>query len=451
LLPKVDKTTRDRRRRPPRRTLSGAGHVPPAPSHAPRKLGLRDAWQTLTARAPLSGYERREGGLWPTRYESLDLWRALIAIGIVLHHIAHISAGINTGRVLLFFVISGYCISAVAESSLRRNITPWQFLGRRLWRIYPSYLLAIGFFVLTRWYKSAHHGVDELAHRFDGAARTAGEWFQNLTLTQWLYTMDHPVSRPGSNPALFVSAHWSLAYEQQFYLVIAALIAIAAMWPKLRLRWTIPALVPFAFLIGLAWPQTIHGIFIEFWTAFAVGALVYYRLSAVYSRQWKIVIDVLLAALITWSIIGMVTDPRLDMVDTDRSKWHEWLIAGVFGALLIVLRPLDGLFSRSWLTHPLKVLGRLSFSLFLIHQFNIGSIATASAALIRLVNPGYLVAATYRERPLYDHLLQLVLHIALAAIFWLFCEYPFLARRERTAEPEKTSEPDKSAARAAAV
>jgi peptidoglycan/LPS O-acetylase OafA/YrhL len=439
LLPKAGEKIRDRRRRPPRRTLSGAGHVAPVPSHEPRKVGLLDAWRTLTAPAPSSGYARRPDGLWPTRYESLDLWRALIAVGIVLHHIAGIHIGINTGRVLLFFVISGYCIAGVGESSLRRGITPWQFLGRRLWRIYPAYLFAIGFFALTRWYKATQTGVDDLAHRFDGTVRTAAEWLQNLTLTQWIYTLDNPVPRPGSNPSLLVSAHWSLAYEQQFYLVIAALMAIAAAWPKLRLRWTIPALVPGAFIIGLTWPQTVHGVFIEYWTAFAVGALVYYRLAGVHARKWRLVINVLIAALIVWSVIGMAADPRLNMVDTDRSKWHEWLIAGVFGGLLILLRPLDGLLSSTRWTLPLKVLGRLSFSLFLIHQFNIGSVATASAALIRVFNPEYFVPAANEDRPLFDHLLQLALHIALAAVFWLFCEYPFLARRERTPEPEKTA------------
>ena len=39
----------------------------------------------------------------------------------------------------IFFVISGYCIAASADSSRRKGDSPWTFLKRRFWRIYPPY------------------------------------------------------------------------------------------------------------------------------------------------------------------------------------------------------------------------------------------------------------------------------------------------------------------------
>ena len=49
--------------------------------------------------------------------------------------------------VSLFFVISGYCIAASAEATARKGGSPWGFMGRRVWRIYPPYWAALLGFV----------------------------------------------------------------------------------------------------------------------------------------------------------------------------------------------------------------------------------------------------------------------------------------------------------------
>jgi len=152
------------------------------------------------------------GCAWSERYRMLDAWRGIAATMVVIHHVAGIPIGHDA--VMLFFVISGYCISASAEVCLTKELAFRTFMWRRVRRIFPPYLLALAFFVATRLLKLAMGGPNDLA-------RTPVEWVQNLTLTQWLTLLFRPTPLAEENPTNFVAAFWSLNYEEQFYLVVA--------------------------------------------------------------------------------------------------------------------------------------------------------------------------------------------------------------------------------------
>ena len=100
------------------------------------------------------------------RYESLDIWRGIACLMVVVcHSTFYLSAspmrwhGFFQGGVVflltrmwmgvpIFFVISGYCISATCDSSRRRSSPMSQYFQRRLKRIYPPYLLFTGVAVI---------------------------------------------------------------------------------------------------------------------------------------------------------------------------------------------------------------------------------------------------------------------------------------------------------------
>lgn len=85
---------------------------------------------------------------WSDKYELLDGFRGIATSGVVLHHL-HI-ADIGHYCVMMFFVISGYCITASAVSGLRKGTTTSTFIYNRIRRIYPPYLLAVALFATTR-------------------------------------------------------------------------------------------------------------------------------------------------------------------------------------------------------------------------------------------------------------------------------------------------------------
>src|SRR5581483_988076 len=145
-------------------------------------------------------------------------------------------APVGHAAVMLFFVISGYCIAAAAETGRQRGMGFGTFMWRRARRIFPPYLLALAFFALTRLVKLVATGSNGFSHSWL-------DWLQNLTLTQWLTLLWHPVADAPQNPTLFVAAFWSLNYEEQFYLVMAGLLALS-LWRRMPM-W--PAVLVLAF------------------------------------------------------------------------------------------------------------------------------------------------------------------------------------------------------------
>jgi peptidoglycan/LPS O-acetylase OafA/YrhL len=355
----------------------------------------------------------------------------LAAIGIVLHHAAHIDFRLGTGRVLLFFVISGYCIAASAESCKRRGMGAGEFFWRRIHRIYPPYVLALLFWVGTRVVKWIQTGQNDLL-------RSPVEWLQNLTLTQWVTIAINPVEHPGANPTLFVAAYWSLCYEEQFYLIMAGLFAIALAAPRFRIWPMMLGIAAIAMAWGAAQPVMVRGIFPEYWMSFTIGATAYYRLSVFTRASVRRVLDLCILGFVAFSIGGLLLDHRVPD-DIDRSKWTEWLIAGVYYFVLIGIRPIDGVVARSIMLAPLRALGRITYSLYLIHQFNLNLIGSVSATLLRRVVPDYVAPLTAGDMHWYDIAMRLVLHIGLALVFWRFCEYPFLNRAVEN--PPRPGEP----------
>src|ERR1700734_548217 len=116
------------------------------------------------------------------RFDLLDAFRGLAALAVVIHHVIgsqNHSFQFGQPAVMVFFVISGYCIASAADACQRRGLGFLQFMWRRVRRIYPPYLLSLVFWIATRAFKWRVTDINEL-----GRPWTA--WLQNFTLTQWL-------------------------------------------------------------------------------------------------------------------------------------------------------------------------------------------------------------------------------------------------------------------------
>jgi peptidoglycan/LPS O-acetylase OafA/YrhL len=143
-------------------------------------------------------------------FATLDVLRAIAVIAVIWHHTAAPSfaeAFAHKGYhgVTLFFAISGFLIVTLLlrEKSLRGEISVRAFMIKRALRILPLYYATLLIYVVM---------VTVLEK--DVAART--QFFANLPAfatftTNWFVTSDAP-------RVIFVFA-WSLAAEEQFYLI----------------------------------------------------------------------------------------------------------------------------------------------------------------------------------------------------------------------------------------
>ncbi len=315
------------------------------------------------------------------RYHTLDCWRGVACLMIVIIHAAHFAdEGVAAAGALargimwvvsymgvgvpMFFVISGYCIAATADATRRRDSAPSEFFLRRFRRIFPPYLavvmLCISVAVLATAAGWPELVSDEYAWIPHPARMSLPQWLGNLTLTEtW---------RPhlfGGPELKVVGPAWTLCYEEQFYAVCGVVLVAAP-----RRFFTVVAGITLLTLavmpLGLVpGGLAIQGFFFDGrWLIFAEGVAVYYVLNYSKSRFVQVapfVTLVLAAVAVRWGI------PAVAPNDVWRNRAFEFFASTAFALALVVLHPADGWSARAWLTRPLSFCGRMCYSLYLVH------------------------------------------------------------------------------------
>jgi peptidoglycan/LPS O-acetylase OafA/YrhL len=138
-------------------------------------------------------------------FPALDGVRGIAILAVILFHYTYLSCG--WAGVQLFFVLSGYLITKilVADSDLPAKLYFQRFYWRRTMRIFPLYFGYLG--VLLAVFLAT------------GTPAVFGRCWQYL----FTYTVNFQRLQPGFPNNPFFGHFWSLALEEQFYV----------MWPLL--------------------------------------------------------------------------------------------------------------------------------------------------------------------------------------------------------------------------
>ena len=138
------------------------------------------------------------------RYLSLDAWRGIAALSVVIYHAGSYAVCRQTELssieyvcskiiqrfdigVILFFVISGYCISASAEVFRRiKKESVFRFFLRRFQRIYPPYWMAL-IFTMVVGSLGAYQSLWMESDFANPSTLSVSQWFGNIALIEtWL-------------------------------------------------------------------------------------------------------------------------------------------------------------------------------------------------------------------------------------------------------------------------
>ncbi len=310
------------------------------------------------------------------RYESLDFWRGVACLSVVIHHSTMYAADRGAGSakglaslimaatsllwigVPVFFVISGYCISATIDSARRRPRPLGTYFARRFRRIYPPYwcllFVAVAIMPLFNWLTGS--SISEIPTDCKPSTLTLSQWFGNLTLTEtWRY---HWFGGPPK--ALFGHA-WTLCHEEQFYFVAGVLLLL--MPRRFFAGAAAITLLVLGFYIA-PWTglqNALVGLFLGgSWLMFAAGILVYYIVNHCTSRTQVGVAYAVFAA-------GIAV--------TAYSSWRQWpvsrdfnlFVALCFAWAISLLHRWDQLIVSTKSFWPVTLCGRMCYSLYLVH------------------------------------------------------------------------------------
>lgn len=349
--------------------------------------------------------------------DDIDGLRAIAVIAVVIFHaFPAVLPGGYVG-VDVFFVISGYLITGIIVGEIERGqFTLAGFYIRRIRRIFPALLLVLAAclgFALSPWFA----GDQALLGQHGLAAALFGS---NLLLWSEAGYFD---SAQHAKPLLHL---WSLAVEEQFYLL----------WPLLLLaawRWARAWLLPWTLLVAtLSWVasllilpgdpvQAFYSPLLRFWELLAGALLVWSRptgsLRAATGRA---------LTLLGLAMIGL---PML-WLDGDSVFPGWWALCPVVGTLLVIVAgsasTATAVLGQRWLVG----LGRISYPWYLWHwpllSFAWVAQGTAPAVWLRLllVAAGLLLAwLSYRwvEQPLRRLPPDRAARLAVALLLLLLC------------------------------
>lgn len=179
---------------------------------------------------------------WP----AVDGLRTVAVTAVVLFHLNRSLLPGGFVGVDIFFVISGFLISAVLLSDVERHrFSVKRFYQRRIARIAPAFFLVLAVTLVAAW---AIYSAQDYASASAAAAFTAA----SLANIKYMLMGSYFKISPDAQPLLH---YWSLAVEEQFYLVFPLFLWAIVRWTRHPL--TITVLVFIASLV-LCCVVTVH-------------------------------------------------------------------------------------------------------------------------------------------------------------------------------------------------
>lgn len=323
----------------------------------------------------------------------VDGLRALAVLPVLAYHLS--GGGWLDGGFLgvdVFFVISGYLITRILVRDFAGNVEhPLRaFWARRVRRIFPLVGVVVLATTIAAWFLLAPKALRE----FIGSGFAAVFSYSNL----FFWSEDSYISEASITKPLLHT--WSLAVEEQFYLVYPLLLLIAF---KLLRK---PTLV--------LWAVLAISVAANLWVSTFDTSLNFYSFT---TRAWELAAGALVALSAKRSnpvIAGlgllMILAGYIFVKDT---FWHPsptWTLLPVIGSVLVIrYAASDNAIGRLMSWRPLVAVGLISFGIYLWHwpivaYFNYSNLSGSWVTAIELLAPITLATLTYFlvEKPFRD-------------------------------------------------
>ena len=350
-------------------------------------------WHQFPAIADLS----RDLSSTHINYAALDGVRGIAVLLVLADHTLPAFTGAGTAGVWIFFVLSGFLLTipfvdhperAVSVSYMR------EYLIRRLKRIIPMYYVyIIVVFFLHGKYSS-------------GAVR-------------------HLLFLQGDGHL------WTIQQEMLFYLVLPLIVAINFLIFRGRTAWIVAALAILMIAANIWLDRSVismHGIPTDHRTFAGIficgmlfsylyhGGLLHSKMKWIQTREFKFYASILgVFLLLGFILLGTDTLTKPGYYPAHRAPGQFGIAAGII--ILLALMTSGGFFSKLLSYTPLRAIGLVGYSFYLIHP-----------VIISLVGGMWEHYMGYRMGLEMRFILVLIVTYVFSAFTYTYIERPFLKR-----------------------
>jgi peptidoglycan/LPS O-acetylase OafA/YrhL len=289
----------------------------------------------------------------------IDGLRAAAVLAVIAFH-ANV-AGIPGGfaGVDVFFVISGYLISGLILPQIESGTFSFtQFYVRRINRIFPALVLILAASFAIGWVILVPGEFRQLGTHIVGGSTFSS----NFILWREAGYFDSP-----DKPLLHL---WSLAVEEQFYLIWPA-VALFVWKRRLSVRWTVVLLITVSFALN-AWAvmssrgtAAFYSPAMRFWEIMAGALLVHAEINS--RRDDKEPGSLAARNVLSLIGVGLLVVAFVEL--TRDTAWPGWWAAlPVVGTILLIAAGKDALINRHIMSNRAVVyVGLISYPLYLWH------------------------------------------------------------------------------------
>ncbi len=319
-----------------------------------------------------NGQSVPEGSPYARHLPALDGVRGFAVLGVACSHVfpatphsafetfIHDAFAFGASGVDLFFVLSGFLITGILFDSLPDPGFFRKFYARRVLRIFPLYYGVLAVFALAAliFGLNFHHELLSLAL-----------YLQNTTLVaQRLRDYFGPTSLP-------LPHFWSLAVEEQFYLVWPVTVFLLRTRRRLLIfcaaaLFLCPLLRTYLFLHGFDYYVVSANTLCRSDSLLAGGALALLFRTRFHDRVLRASAWIFLVGAAATALLAYMSDhgPLFNTASGFRVylayDFSAIAMASV-GVIALSLRP--GLVSRVCTLHPMRWLGKYSYGIYVLH------------------------------------------------------------------------------------
>ena len=304
----------------------------------------------------------------------------------------------------VFFAISGYLISTLILSDLRRgDFSFGEFYARRIRRLFPALTLVLASVFAVGWVWFSADDFRQVGKHIAGGAG----FVSNFLLWSESSYFDISAER---KPLLHL---WSLAIEEQFYLVWPLLLFVASRWRRGPLAMTLAlglaSFVASIVMVRIDRTPAFYAPWFRFWEILAGAALACIQSDPVLRPRWLALMTSRTAATLVSGAGLLMILLGVALLDSPRVFPGLWAVLPVGGAVLLLASghtasPIRALLSAA----PLVSLGLVSYPLYLWHwpmlsalRMNAEGVPAASIRLVAVCASVILAILTFRfvEKP----------------------------------------------------